>query len=144
MHEPVSDLPNLLFLDHALKASKMLSGVSELSGGHCSVDVCSFEMPVFLFAPGLTCFIRCAMCLSSPTTNSLKSSHMLVQIPWSESLYKRVLFLILHPLVVSYVYEIHFRPFTPYYPISSVFCSIPSSCQHGPFLLSCLCVSLTY
>ncbi|XP_076428802.1 nebulette isoform X10 [Peromyscus maniculatus bairdii] len=26
MHEPVSDLPNLLFLDHALKASKMLSG----------------------------------------------------------------------------------------------------------------------
>ncbi|XP_029392606.1 nebulette isoform X3 [Mus pahari] len=26
MHKPVSDLPNLLFLDHALKASKMLSG----------------------------------------------------------------------------------------------------------------------
>ncbi|XP_048668696.1 nebulette isoform X6 [Marmota marmota marmota] len=26
MHDPVSDLPNLLFLDHALKASKMLSG----------------------------------------------------------------------------------------------------------------------
>uniref|UniRef100_A0A0G2JWS2 Nebulette n=1 Tax=Rattus norvegicus TaxID=10116 RepID=A0A0G2JWS2_RAT len=26
MHEPVSDLPNLLFLDHALKASRMLSG----------------------------------------------------------------------------------------------------------------------
>ncbi|MEJ1284391.1 nebulette [Cricetulus griseus] len=26
MHEPVSDLPNLLFLEHALKASKMLSG----------------------------------------------------------------------------------------------------------------------
>ncbi|EHB12612.1 Nebulette [Heterocephalus glaber] len=25
-HDPVSDLPNLLFLDHALKASKMLSG----------------------------------------------------------------------------------------------------------------------
>ncbi|XP_017367397.1 nebulette isoform X7 [Cebus imitator] len=26
MHDPVSDLPNLLFLDHVLKASKMLSG----------------------------------------------------------------------------------------------------------------------
>uniref|UniRef100_H0X9Q1 Nebulette n=1 Tax=Otolemur garnettii TaxID=30611 RepID=H0X9Q1_OTOGA len=26
MHDPVSDLPNLLFLEHALKASKMLSG----------------------------------------------------------------------------------------------------------------------
>ncbi|XP_023560718.1 nebulette isoform X2 [Octodon degus] len=26
IHDPVSDLPNLLFLDHALKASKMLSG----------------------------------------------------------------------------------------------------------------------
>ncbi|XP_006141676.1 nebulette isoform X2 [Tupaia chinensis] len=26
MHDPVADLPNLLFLDHALKASKMLSG----------------------------------------------------------------------------------------------------------------------
>ncbi|KAM4813167.1 nebulette isoform X1 [Urocitellus parryii] len=26
MHDPVSDIPNLLFLDHALKASKMLSG----------------------------------------------------------------------------------------------------------------------
>ncbi|XP_029330476.1 nebulette isoform X1 [Mus caroli] len=26
MHKPISDLPNLLFLDHAMKASKMLSG----------------------------------------------------------------------------------------------------------------------
>lgn len=53
MHEPVSDLPNLLFLDHALKASKMLSGVSELSGGHCRVDVCRSEMPVLLLLLGL-------------------------------------------------------------------------------------------
>lgn len=83
MHEPVSDLPNLLFLDHALKASKMLSGVSELSGGHCRVDVCRSEMPVILFASGLTCFIRCVLCLSSPTANSQKSSHLLVQIPQS-------------------------------------------------------------
>ncbi|KAK2105261.1 hypothetical protein P7K49_014775 [Saguinus oedipus] len=57
MHDPVSDLPNLLFLDHVLKASKMLSGVSGSSNGNCrslvaprSQYACSIHM--------LTCFLR--------------------------------------------------------------------------------------
>lgn len=87
MHEPVSDLPNLLFLDHALKASRMLSGVSGLSGGRRRVDVCSWSY--LLHSP--------CLCAMLPTTD-LQSGCLPVRIPQQSSLRKRAPFLnLLYP-----------------------------------------------
>lgn len=131
MHKPVSDLPNLLFLDHALKASRMLSGVSGLSGGRRRVDVCSWSY--LLHSP--------CLCAMLPTTD-LQSGCLPVLIPRQpSSLRKRAPFLnLLYP----------FHTCMGYILVHSL-CLIPhsssaptASCQHVRLLLSCLCACLTH
>lgn len=143
MHEPVSDLPNLLFLDHALKASRMLSGVSGLLGGYCRVDVWSSGTQ-FPFASGLTCFISCACVPCSPTTN-LQSCCLLVQSPRQPlSLHKRAPFLnLIYPFHTCTEYiSVRSLHITLSYPRSP---SAPtSSCQRIRLLLSGLCTGLTH
>ena len=95
MHDPVSGLPNL-FLDHALKVSKMLSGVSGrllasvdlwLRGTHTSECLWAHllaKASLAFTAPSVTNFMETSVCCLNPT-QAVALQSWLFNISWIQT-----------------------------------------------------------